>query len=272
MKKVLIVLSLFVALSAHAWDVVGHRIVADVAYHNLTPAAREAVDKTLGFERAMVALSCWADDIKSDTIYKGQDKWHFQDIDAGKNDKFIEKLYKNKTMEGYHLFAAKDSLVNLLKREPGNADALKFLVHLVGDEFQPMHMGHHDDLGGNKARFYWFGRGANLHSVWDTYMIEYTHYSSTEFCDYLCLRFAAQRDEVMGWDELTCIKKTYQAATDIYKVYDELAKNVQPDDRNNRRFAYGFEYRFAYKFRPMLDMQLYMAGIQLAKQLNEIYQ
>lgn len=271
MKKIICILSVLVSLNALAWDVVGHRIVADVAYRNLTPEARQAVDKSLGFERAMVALSCWADDIKSDTIYKGQDRWHFQDLDAGKSDKDIEKLYTNKLLEGYHLFQAKDSLIKLLKVQPANADALKFLVHLSGDEYQPMHMGHHDDLGGNKSKFYWFGRSTNLHSLWDTYMIEYTHYSSTEFAEYLCQKFAAQRDDYYNRDELSCIKETYKSSTAIYNEYYRLCEGVNPDDRGIRRFAYGFEYRFAYKFRATLDLQLFMGGIQLARTLNEIY-
>lgn len=272
MKKIFLLLCVLFSLQSQAWDVVGHRIVADIAYHNLTPEAKQAVDKVLGYERALVATSSWADDIKSDVIYPGQDKWHFQDLDAGKSDKDIEYLFNvNKLAEGYHLFQAKDSIVSLLKREPANADALKFLVHLSGDEFQPMHMGHHDDLGGNKAKFYWFGRSANLHSLWDTYMIEYTHYSSTEFCDYLLCRFAAQRDEMMNMDELSCIKRTYKNSNEIYKYYNELCKGITPDDRGARRFAYGFEYKFAYRFRVMLDEQLYLGGIQLAKLLNEIY-
>lgn len=270
MKKFASILCLMVSFNTLAWNIVGHRIVADVAYHNLTPEARAAVDRVLGFERALVATSSWADDIKSDTIYEGQSRWHFQDIDGGKSDKEIEYLYNNKLAEGYHLFQAKDSIVNLLKQHPDNADALKFLVHLCGDEYQPMHMGHHDDNGGNKARFYWFGRSTSLHSVWDSSLIDYSHYSSTEYCDYLLQRFASQRDEVYGWDELTCIKKTYKVASSVYTAYEQLKAGAK-EDKGAFRFRNGFEYRFAYRYRPMLDMQLYMGGIQLAKLLNEIY-
>ena len=271
MKKIFLLLCVLVSVQSQAWDVVGHRIVADVAYHNLTPAAKAAVDNVLGYERAMVATSSWADEIKSDVIYPGQDRWHFQDIDAGKTDKQLEELFNNKTLEGKHLFWAKDSLINVLKNDPNNADALKFIVHLTGDEFQPMHMGHHDDLGGNRARLYWFGRSTNLHSLWDGMMTDYTHYSSTEFCDYLLKRFAAQRDEVMGWDELTCIKNTYKASNAIYDEYAQLCKKGEADEKGYMRFERGFEYKFAYKFRATLDMQLYTAGIHLAKILNELY-
>ncbi|MCQ2288388.1 MAG: S1/P1 nuclease [Muribaculaceae bacterium] len=271
MKKIAFILCLMVAQGAMAWNIVGHRIVADVAYHNLTPKARAAVDSVLGFERAIVALSSWADDIKSDTIYEGQSQWHFQDLDAGKTDKDLEYLYNNKLAEGYHLFQAKDSIINLLKRNPGNADALKFLIHLTGDEYQPMHMGHLDDLGGNKARFMWFGRSISLHSLWDGTLIDYSHYSSTEYCDYLLQRFASQRDEIYGWDELTCIKKTYQVVNSIYTAYSQLCASSKGEEKGAKKFYNGFEYRFAYRYRPMLDMQLYMGGLQLAKELNEIY-
>lgn len=271
MKKITLLLCLLITTNALAWDVVGHRIIADIAYRNLTPQARAAVDKTLGFERAMVAMSSWADEIKSDTIYSGQDKWHYQDIDPGKSDKDLAKLYNDKTLEGYFLFAAKDRFIKLLTKEPNNADALKFIIHLTADQYQPMHMGHKDDLGGNRARFYWFGRSTNLHSLWDTSMIQYTHYSSTEYCEYLCNKFGAQRDELYNLDELTCIKRTYAAATAIYKEYNRLCKGAKTDEKGAYRWAYGSEYRFTYKFMPTLDRQLYLAGIQLARTLNEIY-
>lgn len=271
MKKLLLLLCLFCSVNALAWNVVGHRIVADIAYHNLTPEARKAVDRVLGFERGIVALSSWADDIKSDTIYEGQSKWHFQDLDAGKTDKDIEYLYNNKLAEGYYLFQAKDSLINLLKSNPNNADALKFLVHLTGDEFQPMHLGHHDDLGGNKARFLWFGRAISLHSLWDGTLIEYSHYSSTEYCDYLCQRYAAQRDEIYNQSELEHIKQTYKLQTSIYTAYEQLCATSKGEEKGAKKFYNGFEYRFAYRYRPMLELQLYMSGLQLAKELNEIY-
>ncbi len=260
-----------VAVNAMAWNVVGHRIVADVAYRNLTPAARYAVDDILGWERAMIATSSWPDEIKSDTIYKGQDEWHYQDLDAGKTESDLRTLYDNKTLEGYHLFQAKDSIIKLLKQEPRNADALKFLVHLAGDQYQPMHMGHHDDLGGNTARFYWFGHSTNLHALWDTYMIDYTHFSSTEFAQFLCERFAAERDQLYYRDEFDCILDTYALVEAIYKEYDALCQGVTPDERGYRRFTRGFEYNYSYKFRDVFHRQLFMAGIQLARILNEIY-
>lgn len=268
MKRTIVLFcALLLVLRVCSWDVVGHRIITDIAYQNLTDKARQSVDQVLGFERAMIALSSWADEIQSDTIYPGQKDWHFQDLDGGKSWAELRYIYENKKAEGYHLFAAKDSLVNLLKQQPDNADALKFVVHLSGDEYQPMHMGHHDDLGGNRSRLTWFGNSTNMHSLWDRYMIEHTRYSSTEFADYLIKRFAARKEEIQGWDELTCICKTYAASTAIYEYMDELRKQVGEDGK----FPRGYEYKYVYNFRSTLDIQLYMAGVQLAKLLNDIY-
>lgn len=262
-----LLITLAATLPGFSWDVVGHRIISDVAYRYLTPEARTSVDRVLGYERAMVALSSWADEIQNDTIYPQQKVWHYQDMDAGKTPAEVRYLYEHKDAEGYHLFCAKDSLVRLLHETPDNADALKFVVHLCGDEFQPMHMGHHNDLGGNKVTLYWFGQRTNMHTLWDRYMIDHTRYSSTEFADYLCRRFASRHEEIEGWDELRCIQQTYDAATAIYNYYDEL--HAQADDKGH--LPRGYEYGYTYRFRPTLDLQLYMAGVQLAKVLNDIY-
>ena len=50
--------------------------------------------------------------------------------------------------------------------------ALKYVVHFVADVHQPLHAGYADDRGGNSYRIQAFGRGANLHSLWDAGMIK----------------------------------------------------------------------------------------------------
>lgn len=50
--------------------------------------------------------------------------------------------------------------------------ALKYVVHFVGDVHQPLHAGYADDKGGNTYQVQAFGRGTNLHSLWDSRLIE----------------------------------------------------------------------------------------------------
>ena len=47
-------------------------------------------------------------------------------------------------------------------------EALRFLVHFVGDMHQPLHCADNNDRGGNEVRVDFFGRNMNLHSVWDS--------------------------------------------------------------------------------------------------------
>jgi hypothetical protein len=49
--------------------------------------------------------------------------------------------------------------------------ALKYIVHFVADVHQPLHAGYADDKGGSGYQVQAFGRGSNMHSVWDRGLI-----------------------------------------------------------------------------------------------------
>lgn len=50
--------------------------------------------------------------------------------------------------------------------------ALKYIIHFVADVHQPLHAGYADDKGGNKFQLQAFGRGTNLHALWDAGLVE----------------------------------------------------------------------------------------------------
>ncbi|MFG6464153.1 S1/P1 nuclease [Roseateles sp. DXS20W] len=51
--------------------------------------------------------------------------------------------------------------------------ALKWVVHLVGDVHQPLHAGLAADKGGNGVQLRAFGKGSNLHALWDSGLIDH---------------------------------------------------------------------------------------------------
>src|SRR5690606_36239731 len=51
------------------------------------------------------------------------------------------------------------------------AEALKSLIHFVGDVHQPLHVSFARDRGGNDVKVTFLGRETNLHRVWDTGLI-----------------------------------------------------------------------------------------------------
>ncbi|MBQ8100605.1 MAG: S1/P1 nuclease [Paludibacteraceae bacterium] len=257
MKKtfLILLLSVLTAGQAAAWDAVGHRIVAETAYNNLTKKARRQVDRILG-TRGIVYTSSWPDEIKSDTIYPQSHVWHYQNLRAGLTPADIEYLYLNPAVEGKHAFYALDSLVNVLKTDREDEVALKFVVHIMGDVFQPMHLGHPDDKGGNKVQMRWFSHGTNLHAVWDRWLIDYTNLSSSEFVRLLEDTYGPQKKDLQRLTMLECYLITYGRQQAVYAWQ-------QTGDTNT--------YHYAYRFRRDLDLSLYTAGIKLAQLLNEIY-
>ncbi len=253
-KQLLTAFLLIFSLSISAYDAVGHRIVADIAYDNLTDKAKAQIDKVLG-KRGLVYQATWADEIRSDSKYAYSYQWHYQDLDDNMTSDAIKKLLDNPTAEGEHLFFALDQLQNRLKKDKNDAEALKFLTHFMADLHQPMHLGRKDDKGGNKVEFNWFGRKTNLHSVWDGALIENQKMSYSEYSHYLQDKFDARKSEFKKSSILQSIESNYSVRNMIY-AYDT-------SDTNN--------YHYIYRFTESLDEMLYRGGIQLANVLNSIY-
>jgi len=161
----------------------------------------------------------------------------------------LKQLLENPKSEGDHLFYAIDTLTTRLKKDRNDVEALKFLIHFIGDLHQPMHLGRLDDLGGNKVVTKWFGKTINLHSWWDSYLIEDHQMSYTEFSQYLQDKFEPRKAEIQKCSLLQSIEASYAVRNLIYG-YDN-------SDTSN--------YHYSYYFNPKIDEMLYRGGIQLAK-------
>lgn len=256
MKKTIALTALMMCfLGTQAWDALGHRIVAELAYNQLTKKTRKQVDEVLGI-RGIIYFAPWADEIKSDTIYPWTHAMHYQNLKDGMTAEDIEYLWLNNKAEGEHAFYAIDSLVNTLRTDKTNQDALKFTTHIMADLFQPMHLGRPEDLGGNKVQIRWFGRGTNLHSLWDRWLIDYTQMGQIEYVRYLEDKFSAQKKDIEELTMVECLIHTYSIQNDIY-------------DYQNRDGVSNYQY--IYHFHYDLDYSLYAASVKLAQLLNELY-
>ncbi|MDR3652890.1 MAG: S1/P1 nuclease [Paludibacter sp.] len=245
---------LALTLSLSAYDAVGHRIIADIAYQNLTEKVRTQVDKVLG-KRGIVYDASWADEVRSDKKYAYSYQWHFQDLDDNMTSGDLKKLLDNPTAEGEHLFFAIDSMTARLRKNKNDAEALKFLVHFIGDLHQPLHLGRKDDLGGNKIEVNWFGRKMKLHAVWDSGLIESERMSYTEFSQFLQDKYEPRKAEFKKHNILQSVEAVYAVRNMIYS-YDTTDTN---------------DYHYVFFFADKLDEMLYRGGIQLANVLNAIY-
>ena len=250
-------LSLFflgLSLSLSAYDAVGHRIVADIAYQNLSTKARTQVDKVLG-KHGIIYAATWADEIRSDKKYAYSYQWHYQNLNDSLTTADLKKLLANPKAEGTHLFFAIDTLSTRLKKDNNDAEALKFMVHFVGDLHQPMHLGRLQDLGGNKVDVKWFGKTINLHSLWDSQIIESEKMSYSEISQYLQDKYEPRKSEYKKYSVLQSIEAGYAIRTQIYG-YDNTDTN---------------SYHYLYYFTEKQNEMLYRGGIQLANILNAIF-
>jgi len=253
-KQFLPLFFLLLSFSLSAYDAVGHRIVADIAYQNLTNKTRKQVDKVLG-KHGIIYASTWADEVRSDKKYAYSYQWHYQNLKDSLTTSDLKQLLANPKSEGNHLFFAIDTLSTRLMNNKNDAEALKYLVHFVADLHQPMHLGRLQDLGGNKVDVKWFGKTMNLHSLWDSQIIEANKMSYSEISGYLQDKYEPRKAEFLKFSMLQSVEAGYVLRSQIYS-YDYSNIN---------------SYHYLYFFSHKQDEMLYRGGIQLANILNRIF-
>lgn len=156
---------------AHAWGPAGHRLVGDLAERQLTPAAKAAVRRLLGRE-SLADVAPWADELRNDPtrreLGRATARLHFVNF-SGPSCRYDAK---HDCPGGACVVAAIERQARVLgdrsRPTAARAEALRFLVHFVGDAHQPLHAGYRPDRGGNRYQVQWQGRGTNLHAIWDS--------------------------------------------------------------------------------------------------------
>jgi nuclease S1 len=165
-----VVLSCALASQALAWGAEGHRIVGLIAHVYLDQGARAAVEDLLDGE-SLADVSTWADEIRGNHAYDWARPLHYIDVprDATEVDLPRDCVDGRCVVQAIHDYAA--ILGDATKPRDQRVEALKFLVHFVGDVHQPLHVSYADDKGGNDVHVTFFGAGCSLHQLWDEKLI-----------------------------------------------------------------------------------------------------
>ncbi len=154
---------------SRAWGADGHRLIAEYARSRLSPAALMQIERLLEVEpgATLLSVSTWADEARSPTTAA----WHYLNFprDGGCRYDSDRLCIKGNCVVG----AIERQLAVLASAAPDQRRllALKYVVHFVADVHQPLHAGFADDRGGNTHQLQAFGRGTNLHALWDTEML-----------------------------------------------------------------------------------------------------
>jgi hypothetical protein len=150
---------------ALAWGMRGHHVVARIAEKLLTDKARAGVRELLDPGEDMAAASTYADEHKREI--RGSAPWHYVNVPIDEDryrDEFCDPTV------GCIVSKIEEFRATLKDKSKPRAErqmALRFLIHLVGDLHQPLHVGDNRDRGGNDTQVRFFDKGSNLHKVWD---------------------------------------------------------------------------------------------------------
>ena len=255
-KAVILLLAILISnlgFSSEEWGKTGHRAVGEIANNHLNKKTAKEISKLLN-GHSLAFVSNYADDIKSDRNYDMYRPWHYVNFPFG------EKYEVHPKSEEGDIIQAIQQSISILKDEKSSREEkvfnLKLLVHFMGDLHQPLHIGIADDKGGNDFQVRWFNDGTNLHTVWDSKMIEFYDMSYTEL---------AINTDVLTENEIKAIKKG--TVTDwMYEsraLCEKLYENTEVGDK--------LGYNYMYEFTDIMRAQLQKGGIRLAEVLNEIF-
>ncbi len=241
---------------ALAWGKTGHRVVGQIADAHLSGKARAAVKRILGTE-TMAEASNWPDFMKSDPAPFWQNTasaWHYVTIPAGKTYAEVGAPPEGDAVTALARFSA-----TLHDRNASPEDrrmALRFIIHICGDLAQPLHSGNGTDRGGNDLKVTWFGKPTNLHSVWDSLLVDDEQLSFSELATWLNARIT--RADVKAWssaDPAVWLADNVAVRERLYPPAGETA----------------LSYRYVYDNTPRLELQLEKGGVRLATYLNELF-
>ena len=248
MKQILSILILFSTL--FGWGNTGHRIVGKVAEDRLSNKAKRQIKNIIG-HHDLAYISIWADRIKSDPNWNHAYDWHWATIPDG--EVYEIGKHSGKLVDKINEFSKNANSADMSLEEKKRA--IKWLIHLVGDLHQPLHVGNGKDRGGNDIKVKWFGEDTNLHEVWDEKLIEHQNLSYTEYAHFLNLEF----------NESECIKwlvKDFEFYANESKKYRNVCYNFETNN---------LTYNYLFVTKPILDMRLMQAGVRLADLFNNIF-
>jgi len=282
MKRLIISIAiLMIATSAYSWGKNGHRIIAAICETYMSEAAKEEMYHIMGPD-FIEELSVWPDYVRSEPGWKFADPWHYTTVHVGQTPDEVRRGYAedddiNDALEAIDLMAdilrGDQSAINWLEskmeksgakplRGSTRATALAYLVHLVGDLHMPLHVGKNQDRGGNNIKVIYFDERTNIHSLWDTGMIEHEQLSYTEFARFIN---KATPGDVSDWQNST----VDDWADESISLREDIYNNIY-NYTDRETGLPSFSWKYQHDYIPHVKDRLLKAGVRLAGVLDEV--
>jgi len=252
-KNIIISILVLVTLSfsinkSFAWGRTGHSIVAQIAFSYLDEKTKANVMKyldTLTIEQA----ASWMDNLRNDKSYDYLKPYHYINIEKGEN---YTPTTEDNIVNGINNAMLKLNNMSNLSKEEITLNLL-ILFHLIGDLHQPLHCGYGVDKGGNTIQVSFFGKGSNLHRLWDSDIIEYKKMNLDS-----CFKFNTySKKQIRQIKKIDVVKWMNESRSHLTQVYQFSSNKIEDHYINYNS--------------PIIKKQLLDAGIRLAKVLKKYF-
>lgn len=276
----------FAPSPARAWGQGGHYTVCEIAYLNLTPAAKAHVDRLVALDGRFASFT---------------ETCTFPDNPVSRASEHYANYLRNQRRIGPGcpggrpcVISALEGDLALLRSDSATAAqksaAILYIGHWFGDLHQPLHISFADDRGGNSIGAPGICSGsfaASLHSVWDTCVIERRIFApGSDRVARARAAAAVLNGAITDGQRRNWIRsRPWQWAGESFKVTTAAAtgyclrrSGVCRYSADKEAFASGDPQRdqrvdnaYLDRARPVVEARLKRAGIRLAEALNRTF-
>lgn len=152
------------AARAHAYGPVGHIIAGLAAEPQVCAEARVTIDR-LADGASLADIGLWADRVRGDARWAHAAPWHYINVPDAASLRDVAHPPEGDVLEAIERYRA--VLGDRRRAAADRLEALRWLVHLVVDLHQPLHVGRAEDRGGNTIDVHYEDETVNLHAFWD---------------------------------------------------------------------------------------------------------
>lgn len=250
-KKFSLILGLLAAQWSHGFGDLGHQAVASIAWQQLTPYAKQNVERILGpGKQTFVKASTWADHIKRDSRFDYLKPLHYVNLpkSASQYQKKRDCKKDKCVVEAINTF----SKIVKTGSEKEQRLALRMIVHLIADIHQPLHAGLKKDRGGNWYEVRYEKNPMSLHKLWDHTIVK---------------RIAKD------WEEVSNIVSRLKIEAPVYspKTWAEESHKITTDFIYQAKENREVDVAYLDKADGIMKNQLGKAGWRLAMWLNKLF-
>ncbi len=276
-----ILLSLIVIVSpitSFAWNAVGHTLVAQIAYNNLTPSVKAKVDQlvaTMHNDYSGITqfsdLGPWMDQLRSQKI-ESYTHWHYINMAFSADGTSVAGAKQDTDNAVWAIKLMLPVIANDKANVHERARFLAFLVHVVGDMHQPLHAvtrvaaAHPTgDEGGNGYHIQYQAKGINvdnLHSLWDQCMGVYSVSTSQSNIDPLVNTITTLYPKsYFSNDVVNDVKPEDWANEDVQVAQSTVYNTPEGKTPSDAYIAAG---------KQLAEQRTALAGYRLAAMLNSL--